>query len=224
MSVDESAAKGGGCLRAIGVVICLVVVLAVVAVGIFSHEIQQRANPPDVAKVARSVAVASTDDWAVMLLDRGVAEVVSAAPALTVGARGVDDTCGSEPGAFFGQRWSPVSCTRTVTQVLSCDCDIRAAMVALDRALTALGWHGNNLEPPQSAGVANYADVNRVTVQITWGGSADRGRFHGPWRPAEGRPAPGAGTPLDIETAVTGALRRHRTVALVSAELRYYGA
>ena len=230
MSIDESAPRSYGWLRAIGVFIGVVIglafVLAAVIVGVFVHTMGKNSTPPDVAKVARSSAVAGADDQAVPLLDRSIAAAVAVAPKFTLGPRGVDDTCGSEPGGSFGQGWSSVSCSRTVAQVLSCDCDVRAGMRVWDRALAGGGWHGSDSAPAPSgpsAGWLNYTDVNRVYLEITWGGSADRGLFHGPWRPLESKPAPRAGAPLDIKTAVTEALARHRMAVVVTVEQRYYG-
>jgi hypothetical protein len=228
----SSEPRGTGCLRFLLGAVAVFILLVVALFGLVEYQFHRATTPPDVAKTARSAAVAGTDQRAVVMLDSRLTAVLGQAPWLTPAATSIEDRCSSDHGPFFG-RYQPPVCTRTVARFVSFDGDLVARGVQWDRALRADGWivsSGLDASPPAIAAVnsvrADYQDAADVQLSVFWGERPSPPLFNqrGPQIGRSEAEVYLTDQPVDVAATSRELYQRFRYVAVVSVELTYYDA
>ncbi|MBO2454810.1 hypothetical protein J4573_47520 [Actinomadura barringtoniae] len=205
------------------------------------------ASPPDVAKVAHSERVNTSDKQATTLLsktfDRLWHDQSWLAPQPS---QAVLDQCESFSSGLIKTTWQPVTCTRSVKATAAFDGDFAAHNLKLHKALKSMGWIASGSaipdvitnyyrpmngrpqgSPAHAYGPSDLPDVTysrapQIAMNIRW---LTRGS------PLDLTSSPRSGEQtvtrenkqLDTQT-VTKALRNHRYVIVFNLSSRYFDA
>jgi hypothetical protein len=181
-AVPGARAPGRGCATTFVVVLGLVCALLGYMWWDFDHRFHR--PPPDVAAFARADATRTASASAARADNALLKKLSSAVPWAVPLGTSVADSCTSvNQGSFGGDRWSPISCTRSTVLYAAFDGELHTRLHQLDTAIDTQGW----------AGTPSGGPPGTLTAMATW-----MGQVGGDPPSGTATPSPSASAPKQI--------------------------